>query len=493
MRGPYTMWGNRVRRYNDAKDDESAYATSHLRLNVDMAITGESANMSTIEHRCRLGGVQLSSVMSMASPPEQVIRAAAVAADQPEIQLVESYISRRITAPFTSKVPEKMRELVRVFIGACARQFIVFGYAGITFTKHGLPHVISAYDFTPHTREEYNERFLSDLPELPAWRTERLLEVYHAVFTNDILQEKYGQGVTGAPFIVHGPYGQLVKGYPCSPISTMPAVIATLRIANRTGCVALMLNVKSEAFQVGGASAQPALLSQTSLFTGQNKDERGFWSREDDNGNRGTKRAEHILETYKAGLRGRTETIRALRKEGQAESRDKDTDLLHTSVHMADDATNVAFRPAIGLSDPRNAMLRFASDQLLSAFGLASTEVEYSATAMRSAHINTDTAEKRYLMLKSFVECVNRCLNVWRIAAAEFPDDIAPAPDEDIVVAPPIDMTVLLKDRLNREGMVALLESHIPQLNVSMMLPDGEPVAKVGSHAKLETMPKKPV
>ena len=486
------MWSNRVRRYDDPKEDESSYATSHLRLNVDMAITGESAHMSTIQHRCRLGGVQISSVMSMASPPEQVIRAAAVAADQPEVPLVESYIGRRVIDPFTSKMPEKMRELVSVFLRACARNFIVFGYAGITFNKHGMPHVMSAYDYTPHTHEEYTERFLADLPELPAWRTDKLLEVYHAVFTNDILQEKYGQGVTGAPFVVHGPYGQLVKGYPCSPLSTMPAVIATLRIANRTGCVALMLNVKSEAFQVGGASAQPALLSQTSLFTGQNKDERSFWSEEDDNGNRGQKRATHILETYKAGLRGRTETIRALRKEGQNESRDKDTDLLHTSVHMADDATNVAFRPSIGLSDPRNAMLRFASDQLLAAFGLASTEVEYSATAMRSAHINTDTAEKRYLMLKAFVACLNRCLHIWRIAAAQFPDFIVPAPQEDIIVAPPIDMTVLLKDRLNREGMVALLESHIPQLDVSMMLPDGEPVAKVGSHAKLDTMPKKP-
>jgi hypothetical protein len=479
---------------------EQPKSTVHLQLNVDLAVTGESALGGVTEYRCRLLGVPKSAAIKTTSPEWQVVRATAVAADLPEIELLHTYFMKHAISPYIDTIPENQREITRVFLGACARQFVVYGYTAVTFSRDGLPTVVNPQAYTPLTLQEYEDRFNERMPPPKRWRKEHMTEVYHAVFQNDFMAKQYAGNSTGMPFIVHGPYGNLSGGYPCAPVSTMSTTVDMLRIANRTNAAALLKNIQTEAFQVGGAAGNPALFSQTSLFAGATQQENDYWSggapAQDDDGPPVdgpapdyTRRQAHLLDTYKKGLKTKTETIRELRKLADNQGRDNDTNLLRTSVHMADDATNVAFRPAVSLSDPRNAMLRAASNEILAGYGVSDVKVGKPPTAMRSAHINSQEAEEQYLSLKQFCECLERCMLVWRTAYAAFSKIVTKPPEELIKVALPIDMAMLIQSRLSRRGLVALLSSHIPQLTEDMILPDEEPAAKNPSHQRLSVMP----
>jgi hypothetical protein len=440
--------------------DGVSYGTTTLERGV--SVTGFS---SYVTRKRKIGSAGMRNQITARAQVERVIE---VSEETEAIAMIRAFFVQHLVIASVRGAPYNIKASLNDFLVSLIQNILVLGYAAVTFhPKTGTPIIVPANMYTPLTRTEYEEQFVEEMEEMPAWRKKAFGETHFAVCDNLIVQDTYWHPVIGPPIMVIGNYCTVQNGYPASPLAELIRTTDFGRVMHSSNMAAAINSVHTEAYFVSGSILSPKMLTMGDETV-------------------------TLADTIRTRNRARNDIIYAQIQQDKKADMKLTTQLTRTRIRTAAETQMLQFRPAPPLGIPRATLFLMSIETIMRAYGIDPTALHMPASAMRSAHVNMKDAENRQNAVLQMHERLDYGLNVWKVCAGRIKSDI-PAEDVNAIELPiPIagDVVAMLMDRLVPGALARLLEPMVPVTDDDFVgIEDGAAPPPAKKHKKINAMP----
>ena len=432
---------------------ETTYAVRSMPQ--DVGVTGFSSAQSVLRKR------KIGNDPEDISPRSQVARVIAVSAELEAIPMMLNFFVQRLVVPTISQCPIEHRAVLNKFLVEVIQNILVVGWFAFTIDQAtNQPMIVPPEMYTPMTPDEYNYMMAEDMDLPPAWRLNALNETHYPIFDDMFQQDRYWHPKAGMPVIISGNYGPLIRGYPTSPLATLTHMTKFGAIIHQTNTAAAVKSVSTEAILVSGSVVSPKMLTPN-----------------DPSGS-----IRHLIEARGAA---RERVVSEQERIERSENARLAGELMDTRMRSAQETQVVQYRPMTLFGVSRRDMAIFATETILRAYGINPTDVGMPPNAVRSAHINIQSAENKQNSIMHMREIMVYSIGVWRITARHAGIEV---PDFEIPLPVATDVVSLLMPRLHSDALARLLKPVIDVSAKDFIEPDeGQRATK--KHKKIAALP----